>query len=66
MLFARLQLQYNLSSQDARTLISCDEGCEVPLDGLMSTDPRRSVISYFEEICAGGRNPKVVLNWYVN
>ncbi|KAF8208754.1 Glutamyl-tRNA amidotransferase B subunit [Mycena galopus ATCC 62051] len=49
----RLVQEYELSEQDADILLNLENGQE-------------DAVAYFDRLCKGGRNPRVVFNWMVH
>ena len=56
---ARL-LALGLSERDVDVLMTIDAAVDVGYDG----EARRGAVAYLDEVSVG-RNPKVVVNWYV-
>ncbi|KAG6820678.1 hypothetical protein H0H93_013196 [Arthromyces matolae] len=57
----RLKADYSLSDRDIEVLLRVDSGREVQLDGEVNT--LDGAVQYFDRLCIGGRDPKVVVNW---
>lgn len=58
----KLLVHYGLPRRDVDVLMSIDNGKDVMFDG---EENKKGAFAYFEELCAPGRSPKVVSNWYV-
>lgn len=56
---ARL-LDLGLPERDVEVLMTIDAEVDVGFDG----EPRRGAVAYFDDV-SKGRNPKVVVNWFV-